>query len=338
MVNPLLRVGRSGASVVLVYFDEKSTTLPFVIKLHDSRQIAKEWKAIESVQTYFPDALPGFAPHYIGNRGALAYKHAGHVGGQAKPSTVELKDVLFDHRQSTAQVEQMMSRIYEGACRTAHGAVTTKTVIPRNEYKWYLRGDAAAANIRAALGSDANKRRLHFLGTTIVNPLHAKRDGFGRRRSLPLGPVHGDLHPNNVIFDVNGDAHLIDFAWSHANGHVLKDFVLMENSIRFLLFPRCIDLQRQLAFDRALLEEEFPIPPPGPRSDDLRSHYNRLARLVRILRISARSVCGSYDFDDYLAAQFLVLYGLLKFHEYPIHVTLRALGMIGSKLDSGSYL
>jgi hypothetical protein len=325
MVHPLGRVGRSGAKVILVYLDAKSQTIPFVIKLHNRHQIIRERKAIESVQAYFPDALPGFEPHYSANRGALAYKHAGHVGGPAELSTID--------------VERMMNRIYEGACSTAHRAVTTRAVIPKAEYRWYLRDDAAASNIRSTLGTDARKPRMEFLGATILNPLHALRNGFNVRRSLPLGPVHGDLHPNNVVFDANWEAHLIDFAWSHRSGHVLKDFVLMENSMRFLLFPRCIDLRRQLAFDRSLLEEEFTIPTAGRSADGLGNHYNRLGRLVRTLRANARTVSGStYDFTDYLAAQFLVLYGLLKFEEYPIHVAVRALGMMGNELATKKYL
>src|SRR6266851_5738578 len=90
VAEPLGRVGRSGASVNLVYFDEARKSIPFVVKMHDTPEIEAEQRAIEYVRSHFEDALPGCEPHFLNNRGAIAYKHIAASGAQAPLKTTEL--------------------------------------------------------------------------------------------------------------------------------------------------------------------------------------------------------------------------------------------------------
>ena len=122
--------------------------------------------------------------------------------------------------------------------------------------------------------------------------------------------------------------------------HYLKDFVLLENSIRFMIFPPYVDLRDQLRVDKAFLEEkgyedvaQMTLP-----KNLTKMAYKRLARMVGVIRRAAQKVGGkAFSFDEYLAAQFLMLYGLMKFPEYHKPAALRALGMIGGRVAKTKY-
>jgi hypothetical protein len=132
--------------------------------------------------------------------------------------------------------------------------------------------------------------------------------------------------------------HLIDFSWANRHGHLLKDFVLMENSLRFMLFPRYLSVEDQLKCDLALLKEDGcrSVAAISFSSSEARRAFRRLAHAVQVIRTAARN-CAYEGFDLYLAAQFLVLYGLLAYDSYNFLVALRALGLIGAKVIAAEY-
>jgi serine/threonine protein kinase len=154
---------------------------------------------------------------------------------------------------------------------------------------------------------------------------------------LNVSPVHGDLHPDNVVIDRNGVPHLIDFAWAHKSRDVLIDYVLLENSIRFMAFAwaGAVNLSDQLKVDQVLLEEDgfgrissIEFSSPGRRDD-----YSRLGCVVGVIRKRARALMGDrFSMQGYLLTQFILLYGLLRYDSYEPHVATRALGLIAARL------
>ena len=161
-----------------------------------------------------------------------------------------------------------------------------------------------------------------------------------------MSTVHGDLHPSNVVLDVNANPNLIDFSWCTNEAHILKDFLVMECSIRFFMLPRHLSQASQSLFDEFLLEPKeesmsgavAALRDSGVDEETL-SHLERCARIVVLLRMLAARACGPhFDLRDYLACQALVLYGLMAIQRYPFDVCARALALIGEHLHKTDYL
>lgn len=194
----------------------------------------------------------------------------------------------------------------------------------------------------AIFGKDRDKTELRFLEADIFNPLTFINDQcFKARYKCSRGPVHGDLHANNVIIDRYRNVRLIDFAWAHSSKHVLVDYVLMECSLRFLLFPNSINPSEQLEVDKILLEADGP---ERLAKIDFESPngicYRRLGAILAEIRSQARehiSIDCGCGFCEYLAAQFLVLFGQMSFSDYNRLIAARALGLIARKLKDSNF-
>lgn len=333
-VSQLGRVGYSGANLFRAYFDEKKRGYPFVVKIDSRKNITKEVSAINRVKIYFPDALSGFERCYYKGKGAIVYLLFASVEGDGEAEVVELKDVVYDLSKDNAEILESFDSLYKTSCVVAHTSGQSKGVNIKHQYKRYLRDRKADDLITAVLENKKGITPFKFLGADVIDPRSFLDSGFRAPLRCILSAVHGDLHPNNVVFGHDGKPKLIDFAWGHQSAHVLKDFVLMENSLRFLLFPPYVNLELQQKVDEALLNEDgYDRISEMVGDSNLVQHYVRLAGIIEIIRSYARIVGGSeYDFDEYLAAQFLMLYGLLKYPGYHFHVGLRALGMIANRL------
>ncbi|MCI0536340.1 MAG: hypothetical protein L0Z50_14055 [Verrucomicrobiales bacterium] len=111
--------------------------------------------------------------------------------------------------------------------------------------------------------------------------------------------------------------------------------------IRFRCFPRYCDEQLHGQVDDLLLEHQGPdeIPRVVGARGLAEVAFNRMAAMVGVVRTYAGKAYGrNMDFSGYLAAQFLVLYGLMKFDDYNSPIVLRALGMIANKLRGTEHL
>ena len=87
--------------------------------------------------------------------------------------------------------------------------------------------------------------------------------------------------------------------------------------------------------DRNLLQENGwrPLAAKSYSTDEATQFYRRLALMVGKIRQIARGRLGdSFSMSRYLLSQFIVLYGLMRFDNYPGYVTTRALGMIAKEL------
>lgn len=339
-VRELGRHGKTQARLLLTRFAKTGGTL-FVVKLDDSKIIHSEEKAIKKIKSFFPDALSGYDPEYNENRGVLAYKHFGTTRPADADKTLDLERIAYDRNYSNSKFVQVLKILYDEHCITAHEACEPKEHIFIKEYRWYLRNMAAKIRIESVLGTNSKRNQIDLMGTKIFNPLKALHKGFQQSVKFMAGPIHGDMHPTNVILDTHLTPYLIDFAWANRDGHVLKDFVLMENSLRFMLFPHHVNWQLHKKFNTDLLREDgYECLKSSPyKESHLGWHYNRLSLALEVIRKTAKKMGGDgYNFDEYLSAQFLVLFGLLKFNDYPVHCCIHALGLIARKLRGSKWL
>ena len=323
----------------LVVFGKRQTSIPYVLKLHDRADIEKERQAVESVVPLFPEAIRGERPKYNTEQGVILYQHLGGITAREALDSTLLVDALDG--PSTKRLTRMLDSLFRIGCKSAHDTKRRKHTSLLTEYRRYLRRPKMAGRSRSRicsmLGARANEKNIRFLGTNIVNPNYAIDVGFSDRRKIQVCGVHGDLHPNNVVIGKNDEPRLIDFAWASASGHFLKDFVLLELSLRFLEFPCQRNLDEQLKVDKMLLSENGADNVLKATIKSMPRNYDRLAELVKVIRSNARRVApNDYNFHEYLAAQFLVLYGLMRYDNYNRPEVLRVLGMIAQKLSANS--
>ncbi len=336
-VSEFPRYGLSGARLYRAFFTQEGG-VPFVIKIHKWKEIEKEAKNAEKVLGRFADQGPIGEPFPVGKIGVLAYQQVTARDG----NTLELTQLVRKSTPPMTRIRKCLEELFGKTCLPAHkGARTKEKVLVQKAYIGCGTNSKAAPRIEVGLGANVEKRRIAFPGvdTPLPNPLIVMNGGFDVLPEAKIGPVHGDLHASNVVMDHKNSPHLIDFRWSASERHVLIDYVLMENSLRFMLFPRHLPDSDQLRFDLLLLDEDGASRASKIkcRSKETTLRFQKLAAMVAIIRkYAANYFCRG--FDDYLAAQFLVLFSLLAYDTYNFHTSLRALALIAERLEKNSYL
>lgn len=333
--RPLKRFGYSGAELFLAWFEGNGHRgLPRVVKINAKSDIESEHEAIDSVGNYFDDAH-GVEFVEAQERAAIVYRLIS--AERSGIATRQLADRVFERvgdRGCDDDLAKIFEHLYGHCCHTAHHGKRSEFQLGA-EYARYRRHDFCVPRLTAALGANVMTDPVDYLGAQIIDPRYAINQLEQFEMASVVGAVHGDLHPSNVMLDHHTDPHLIDFAWAANKGHVLKDFVLMECSLRFLLFPSYVPLDHQQVMDAALLAEDgWERLMQVSQDEPLCDHFSRLGALLGAIRKQARLACGE-DFDfrrEYLCAQFFVLYGVLAYDDYAFHAASRVLGMIAYEL------
>ncbi len=340
-VQELGRYGKSGARLLLCY---PPSGLPFVVKIHREAKIKVEADAIASVADCFRDALPLAHPAYYDGLGALLYNHHGASTARKSGESRELRDLVYEYDPSKRAFKHPEEKLISAlqrvwySCEVARDCAQPCSFNYLEEYDWYIRRDTASGPIASMLGRKREQPEFRFLGGEVVNPLDfINQPFFTSPRLGKVGPVHGDLHANNIIVGFDDSVHLIDFAWAAQKRHVLVDYALMENSLRFLLFPDFVDPSEQLEVDLVLLRPDGALDlAKWPESSRLAPYYRRLGALIRVIRDQAQAILGGNgerEFQEYLAAQFLILFGQMSYRDYNRLIALRFLGLLARRLS-----
>jgi hypothetical protein len=323
----MARFGFSTAKLFVTHFDESMAGRPFVVKVDELEAYERERTAIANLLVYFVDADVHYYKHK--DYGAIAYPLQKSGSGQIET----FEDALSLPTGTDERLCTALKQVYGGCCRIAHNAKKVDTRKLGEEYLRYHRSAKTDNDLCRALGNTFDREPFDFYGEKIVDPRAAKQVLDSREFDITVGPIHGDLHGSNIVFDEEDRPHLIDFAWGDRSGHVMKDFVMLENSLRFFAFPRYFDPDIHARVDSALLVENgVDLVRELATDTPLEAEYMRLASLVEIIRDAARAAGGDSFFDEYLLAQFMILYRLLQYPTYPFHATLRSLGGLGQHI------
>lgn len=319
--------GASGASVLIGYFMDDSKTYlpskPLVIKLGRRNKLENElansrsWPRhpfennsrfahpfwLETVRQNTDSTAVLVAP--FASEGALSMQQAGwHL------RLNDLWQLLTANTEPrAAKVNRHLGDLYDlmyQVHRDGHLRCSTQLVTYRQEYRKYLRGleDPAAAIPGALFGHESVTR---LFGEEWPNP------GVVIRKILDLpefsaccGPVHGDLHPKNVVIDRNLRVNVIDYGWASRSGHIIKDYVLMEANLRAITLSSHADFGLVRALADSLtpsIPEVLATGPIGVREAIIRSVLWKQILQHRLV----------IDWDrEYLIPLLLVTYGLLK--------------------------
>ncbi len=340
-ISQFKRFGFSGAKLLLAYFNKYASGLPFLVKVAQKNDIQSEYQAINSMKNHVRDCslLASDKCFSSGDWGMLIYHHAGTNTCSNAQTPKSLREVLYckDTDFSKEDLTKTLKEVYD-RLKNAHSCNKCLLISPEDHYKRYFREHKSRDKVINILGKDNKLDSFKFLNEEIYNPLTLLKK-LPKKLRIPVGLVHGDLHPDNIIIGNMNNPYLIDFAWAEKKRDVLVDYVLIENSIRFKDFPRGINLEEQRQVDQFLLDEDGwkNIDKCNFATDELLRINTRLASMIGTIRESAKSILGEYFFfEKYLFTQFIVLYGLLRFDEYEQYSATRALGMISKRVkESG---
>lgn len=337
-VSPFKRYGYSGADLLLIFFNEEAVGLPYLLKIAQKCDIEKEYAAIKIMRDLVTDCKLEIDKGFFQNdRGGLLFLHKGTDQPQNADDVITLGNVLFRNRKvyTIDILESIINEVYE-KLKNAHSGHEPGIVDVSQHFKKYFRGHKSEKRIQSVLGTHSNEDYFEFLGASIYNPLKLIKE-IPSRITVYEGHIHGDLHPGNVVLGRTKVPNLIDFAWAEPCKDILIDYVLLENSIRFMHFPQIANLDEQLFVDGCLLEEDGynPILAKNFSNTNIQNLYHRLAQMLKIIRNRAKKHLGdNFTIERYLFVQFIILYGLLRFETYNQYITTRALGMISKKLKN----
>lgn len=355
-VKTLGRHGYSGAKLCLM----KTSTHPMqrhVVKFASLLKVEAESSALRSVKKYFADAsvAPNAKDYFKKNLwGAICYPHFSSHKHKFGKST-ELEQFCYLTNAGRSDMKKLANAIglpdienadncglllkgVFGLCKNAHEKATLKNSTWEKQYRRaFKHRDEIDFRLNHMLGFPEKKSTIQIFGVAIANPLLVLDDLLKQRSDFLLGPIHGDLHSTNVMYDHVGKPRLIDFEWAETRGVTFKDFTLMECSLRYMVFPSHRDPELHLLVDNACLEEDGLEELKGTRRyKGFPINYHRLVEMLIAIRSSAKAVSTkkySTDwFSSYLRHLFVMHYRL---HQYPGYdlLSTRALGLLGRKIS-----
>ncbi len=347
-ISAFKRFGFSGAKIILLHYGKHpGIGWPDIVKKSRYTEIKKEFDAIEALRNKFKDLKLVTNELFVTDNeewGALVYEYYGNIQGNEHDTKIvkeTFREIIYD----TENYED--ERILE-----VLSAVLYKISKPREEARWrtssfeniyskYLRDHKkfSVQRIQSILGNKSMQdKTCRFLGCEILNPT-VFLSSLPDQMKVPVGPIHGDLHLDNIVINEGAGfpyPHLIDFEWGKLESDVLIDYVLFENSLRFMCFPKKENLKEQLNVEKCYLENDIDkILRMNFSSKEKRHLYRRQAKLVKLLREKALMINGGISFERYLLTQFIVLYGLMRYEDsYSSYIPVRTLGLIAKKLNN----
>jgi hypothetical protein len=332
-VRPLGRYGYTESRLYLVYCAPDNAGIPFVVKTDRPEIIQREALGVTKLAVYFAGAQSARIYPSAAEPRAIIYPLVA-VDGQE--TVQELREIVYQpagSRERLPTPTDLLLRTYQ-SCRNAH-VTRPGSFSFGEEYREYLRdtGERLLTDPLPALFSDRGS--INIYGHTLNDPRRILERVKAWEITSRVCPVHGDLHPNNVLFGPEFSPVLIDYAFGHLNGHFVKDFVLMECSLRFLLPPKLLQPDLIIEFDRSLLDEHgYEEVDNFPARGRTRDVIREMASLTEVIRKQCRICAPDYNFREYLIAQYMVLLGNIRLLPYQDFRMLLALCQLADHLDS----
>lgn len=182
-----------------------------------------------------------------------------------------------------------------------------------NAYGRYLRKTSELTKVNDAVNGYiprhlfGNDSTVKAFGQQWPNPSHIVKKLIESEDSFEgvFGPVHGDLHPKNIVIGHGDTVQLIDFGWARNNMHVVVDYLLLDINIRGTTLPSQIAGGDIIAMAKFLDFEQDPSKLP-----DLLQP--RATLIKEAIWSRSREVIQDWH-KEYLIPFFLVAYGLLVY-------------------------
>ena len=338
VVLPLDRIGApagaSGASVFVTYFcmreDSPDATIlpspPLVIKLgshsklKDEIDFLEDWPSLEeSVRSQF--AMPLELYKYNKRLSVLVAPFRSNYAPSRDGlrNGVELIDLwgLLHYKFELKSGWEDTYRTIDKVLRSALSAVDTVHRNNRSKYRrervritssldWYLRNTQdKRSHVPESLFGD--REGIEMFGRSWPNPSRVFEQIETRSTEITatVGPVHGDLHPKNIVLTTNENVNIIDFGWARGNIPVVVDYLLLDINLRSTTLPS------QHSNEAIMSLASYMNP-----SQDVSSVDSALRQRAELIRdalwtpIKSNEIIRDWH-REYILPMFLLAYGLL---------------------------
>lgn len=151
---------------------------------------------------------------------------------------------------------------------------------------------------------------------------------------IKIGPVHGDLHSQNIVLDASGNVSLIDFGWTSVRWQAI-DYIWLECSLKFVVCTPYISVENFLFMESVLnnywgMESEIPY-------DQMLElpHGKEIAKIacgVATIRENARKFKVVDDKSSYLKGLSIMTYSLNNYPQLNANTLIHSLGYLTSTL------
>ncbi|WP_194946865.1 phosphotransferase [Cupriavidus necator] len=356
---PVARAGKSGSEVFYLDLSLKTFSFPerFVAKFQSCNQTDNESSSARSAQ------VAKFCNKIFSHKDAEADVGIIVYDLAAAHDHIEFRGFFLDLQQSNNDCAIALKSIFQLVGRHPNSAQKPKKFF--EDFEWYVNRKSKPSHRIDALTLVAPVHHgIGAIAKTIQEYFHR----IEREFNLEVHPylVHGDLHARNLMLSKSNPAktELIDFGWVHS-GHPAKDFVLMENTLKYMLMPELLPLARGdtndplyipaksiEAFERYLCEHGFDLPTLEDmqakvfEESDLASHHKHALSRVYCCLIEVRRAAGEVlrhyctqhnqvgitPEHHYFASLFLVTFGLLGMPEQDQIWTLIGLHTVGNRI------
>jgi protein-tyrosine phosphatase/nicotinamidase-related amidase len=213
--------------------------VPHVVKIGAQEEMGRERSAFEQVQDVLGNSAPqitDFADQ--GERGAIKYRYASFGG-----TTATTFQKAYQEGMPRPQVEEVLDTVFGEQLMRFYRAAELESCDLLEHYFFSGRwADSVRKKVESILGGPAAGETLEVLpGRETPNVC---RFYEATLHDLPRRPadqvyqswMHGDLNGANIILDGHRNVWLIDFFHTH-RGHVLQDFVKLENDLLYIWTP-----------------------------------------------------------------------------------------------------
>ena len=264
--------GASGAQVFFAYFshrdsrpgDRLSASPPLVVKIGALKKLKaeidfiKDWPTLrEDIRTHF--AIPLRLDKIDSNSAVLIAPFRSQFWPADGGIRQDLRHAdLWNMLHRPEELRTSNSHDWAEIKRTVGHALDTVDYVHRDNkaqylrssstykaaYDGYLRGTFAATgtvadrtHIPQRIFGDADQ--VSAFGRTWPNPsllINELMSASGEFEGT-MGPVHGDLHPKNIVIGHADAVQIIDFGWAGARQHVVVDYLLLDINLRSTTLP-----------------------------------------------------------------------------------------------------
>lgn len=313
-----------------------------VFKIGNPGKLLREYDAIRKYAAPLLDNFPHveYAVSKDGQRAILSQEFLGTSDG-----SVRSLRRFIEEADSEEQVVAILDRLYSERI-LAWRIDTPQTRVGRIQDEllpWIQKGDLDAA-IRD-IGEAALEESL------LVNygiALRTLRDLIGSvvrsRVVVQVGPVHGDLHAQNVILGDKDRLSLIDFGWTDVRWRAI-DYLWLECSLKYVVsspYARLEDLDVMDALIDDSWDNDAEINTAALDGRMYAASLKKIAAGVAAIRRRARSRVAALSLNDYrkgIITMSCALTSVPKLNRtYLIHSIARnALALGDDLLDEGPY-
>lgn len=300
--------GLSGADVWMARWrlhESQSLSALHVFKIGALAKIQREANAIQNVASAIDPTIPHCSME-VDEVGRIALLKQ-HFSGPSPTEVTSLREYV-QTCSSADDAETCIRNLYMNRLKLWHVDITdnlSKDESYGSALDWWTER-ADLPGVAAQLGPDGIDDSLRVIcNTDLQSTLRFVESLKIESGSFPIGPVHGDLHSQNVLVDQAGALHLIDFGWCAERWRAI-DFLMLECSLKFLATPR-----HALISD--LVEMETVISERRPSWDSAQMYSDRLwkiAKCVMAIRELAITLGAVTTFEQYMKGLALLTSGL----------------------------